>query len=435
VIYADLAADSPSSAALLRAHRLLLERPILVRTRQPDEYAQVARQLDLLESWHRERTGWPIYHDVHGGIIRLLRRPSLAPIGIWEPWRSEVVLSSPRDYACLVYLLWYARSPFVLARGSVRQVLLSDLSASLAQRSAVEQAEGDGFDFTRRRTDYHSLRRALRALEDLGAVNVVDEADDGPNGVAEALIEFTPVVEALIVELDLRRVNQTVGDAAGEESPRILHDAGRTPAAQRVWRDLLLGPVLLHSDDPEAFAIVWSRAQSIEEEAQRVFGYNLELTPVYARFIRPAGATIDHAATLVFQQQRGLDHAGLLLCSALRAAVSRGSIAGSDAEGCVLVERAALLAVFEQVVADNRDAWGTSLSELRPQTLLARVCARLRTLGMLRGPSEDGDVVLLPTAAHYHAAYPRRRESASAEESAEEQLVLELGLDRERGAE
>lgn len=125
--------------------------------------------------------------DDRAGLLRLRRRPSLAPVGTWEPGKSEIGFTSPRDYAGLVYLLWYARSPMVLARGGVHQALFGDLSANLARRSAPRDPSADEppdapaasrgvepFDFARRRADYDSLRRA-KALEDLGAVNVLDE--------------------------------------------------------------------------------------------------------------------------------------------------------------------------------------------------------------------------------------------------------------------
>ena len=151
---------------LRQAHRLLLERPVLTRARNPEEYRLVARQLDALAYWHQEHTGWPIYANEHAGVIRLRRRPSLIPSGAWEPWKSDVELSSPRDYACLVYLLWYARGPLVQARGTGRQALLSDVRNYLAQRSQVASEDpaepgvaGEPFDFVRRPSVHDDLPR------------------------------------------------------------------------------------------------------------------------------------------------------------------------------------------------------------------------------------------------------------------------------------
>ncbi|HVC34731.1 MAG TPA: DUF2398 family protein [Chloroflexota bacterium] len=302
------------SADLAKAHRLLLERPVLRRVQHRDEYILVARHVDVLEGWHRERTGWPVYYNERAGIIRLRRRPSLVPSGIWEPWKADVVLSSPRDYACLVYLLWYARSPIVLGRGGIRQALLSELSTHLAQRSALrDDARGEEdervvepFDFGKRRADYHSLRRALKALEDLGAVCIVDEVTPRPGAgdEGEALIEFTEVVEALIVELDPRAI-AAVGagrpDPLGLEVPVL--DEAANPPLRRAWRALLLGPVLLRRDDPPAFQALVGQRRAVEDEADQIFRLRVGAHAVLRasgapewRFSRPRAAGAQSSA-------------------------------------------------------------------------------------------------------------------------------------------
>src|SRR5262249_30725010 len=142
--------------------------------------------------------------------------------------------------------------------GGIRQVLLSDLSTHVAQRSALldeASAEGDRvepFDFAKRRADYYSLRRALKALEDLGAVTILDEAQSAPGteGIGEALVEFTEVVEALIVEMDPRMIaalDSGRPDPLSHVAP-VLDEAASVPL-RRAWRNLLLGPVFLLRDD------------------------------------------------------------------------------------------------------------------------------------------------------------------------------------------
>lgn len=442
----SLVPESPSqeriTPALARAHRLILERPLLLRAREPDDYALVARHVDALETWHRAHTGWPIHYNELAGLLRLRRRPSLAPIGTWEPWKSDLVFTSPRDYACLVYLLWYARSPMVLARGGVRQVLLSDLSANLARRSALrdpspdeptgasaDASEVEPFDFARRRADYYSLRRALKALEDLGAVNVLDEAEAGPDGVGEALIEFTDAVEALVVELDLRAVRALDAAPPFAREASIL-DLARGNPLERAWRTLLLGPLLLRRDDPAAFEALRARRDAIEEEAERVFGLVFDLSSGYARLVRPAGVP-DAGAPLLFHQQRGLDHTGLLLCSAVRERVERGELPAPDEDGCLVFGGETLATIFDRVAEENRAFWGSNLAELKPRTLFGRVCARLRTLGLLRGPDQEGRVLLLPVAGYVEAAYPQKGSADSpgrgeAEEDRDDQLSMEL---------
>ncbi|HUX88046.1 MAG TPA: DUF2398 family protein [Chloroflexota bacterium] len=436
------------TVALARAHRFLLERPIVRRNQHADEYAVVARHVDSLETWHREHTGWPIHYNERAGIIRLRRRPALVPSGIWEPWKSDVVFTSPRDYACLVYLLWYARSPMLLGRGGVRQVLLSDLSNNLAQRSALRDdpddpdgGAGEPYDFAKRRSDYYSLRRALKALEDLGAVLILDEANPGPNAdePGEALIEFTEVVESLIVDLDLRLVeaaNLSRPDPFSLDAPKL--DEETISPWRRVWRALLLGPVLLRRDDPVAFHALHQQRHVVEAEVEQLFGYVVELTPRYARLIRPTGVSFDRVPPVLNFQQRGLVQAGLLLCSAIRDRVAAGELPSPDHDGCLIVDQSTLLELFRQVCLAHQRRWGSGLAELRPDTIFTRVCDVLRTAGLLRGPNLAGHVLVLPTAAIYRAGYAQTpqpngtpRSAASSEDPVAEQLGFRLdGNDR-----
>lgn len=408
--------------ALARAHQLLLDYPVLVRAREREEYVLVARHIELLERWHREHTGWPIYHDERAGVIRLRRRPSVLPSGVFEPWRSDVVLASPRDYACLAYLLWYARSPLALARGTVRQVLLSDLRDHLAQRSGLREAretEEDStrgavepFDFTRRRADNHSLWRALRALEDLGAVRILDEATTGDESDREALIEFTGVVESLIAELDLGAVLAAGAlrpDARSLDVP-ILDSERQTPL-RRAWRTLLLGPALFRYDDPAAFHAVRSNRRLVEDDVVGLFGLALELSTHYARLVRPSGTPALRTPSVLNHQQRGIVQAGLLLCAALRDEAAAGQLDEPDENGCLTISRAKVAEIFGQVYEADRSRWGSGLADLRAETILARALAVLRTAGLVRGPDAFGDVLVLPTAALYHAEYVQRDDS------------------------
>jgi len=416
--------------ALRHAHRLLLERTVLTRTRNAEEYRLVARQVDALAYWHQEHTGWPIYANEHAGVIRLRRRFGVVPSGAWEPWRSEVEFSSPRDYACLVYLLWYARGPLVLARGTVRQALLSELQNHLAQRSQLASEAnagleliGEPFDFVRRRSDYYSLRRAIKALQQLGAANILDEVTlpgttEG-EGV-EALIEFTDVVEALIVELNPRLVQLAAErrpDAFSLDAPAVAEE-NLTPLT-RAWRALLLGPLLLPRDDPAAYAALVRHQHLVEPEIERSFGYAMDLTPHYARLVRPGGTALDHTPALLNHQQRGIVQAALLLCAELRQRVAAAELSRPESDGCLFLTREDLLKVFRDVCAVHQPAWGSDLAGRKPENILDHVCDVLRVAGFLRGPNASNALLVLPTAALYRVEYPEAPRKPEAAESAQ----------------
>lgn len=405
---------------LERAHRLLLEYPDLVADRQEKECRLVESLRDELERWHREHTGWFIYWGELGGVIRLRRRPALAPVGVWEPW--DVGLSSPRDYACLVYLLWYARSPDMLAKVPSRQALFSEVVTYITDQADRLPGGLPPFDFGSRREDYQNLRNALRALRDLGAVVFCETEGANDEGeFTQALLEFTDVVESLVVELNPQGVDRFLEnrpDPYGLDLP-VLDET--VPVPERVWRHLLLGPVFLRHDDPEAFDWLRRRRGEIGEEASRNFGYELETNRYYARFVRSEGSLWRGTSPLL-SARRALMQAGLLLCSELRKAVRAGQWPAPDEDGCIVVDRARLETLFEQVYELYHEEWG-SLGKRKPRWFFDSrdgLYPLLRQVGFLRGPDRAGRVLVLPTAGLYAVEY---EQAESAPEEAPEEAA------------
>jgi hypothetical protein len=122
----------------------------------------------------------------------------------------------------------------------------------------------------------------------------------GERDSSEALIEFTDVVEALIVELNLDAVRALrEGRPDSRELDVPVLDAASSPPLRRAWRTLLLGPILLRRDDPAAFEVARRQRATIEAEAEDLFGFVLDLTPTYARFVRPSGTFPGRIAKVV----------------------------------------------------------------------------------------------------------------------------------------
>jgi len=424
-----------------RAHHQLLHDTVIARARDPEGYRLVRRAAALLMGWHERHTGWALYMGEQ--TVRLLRRPSAVPHGTWDPWRS-VTFQSPRDYACLIWILWYARSPLVLGSGVYRQFLLSRLAGSLVEQSARHsQDDVLPLNFVRSRSDRGSLVRALRALEELGALRMVDGSPDAwvsAEEEADSLFEFTEVVTALIVALDSAHLAAlaAVGEVSRTlERPPLTSGQSATPSAQddalrRAWRALLLGPVLLRRDDPAAFTAVRRAHEVVDDEAQQTFGFNLELTPTYARLVRQSGSGHEGAPGLLNPQRRGLDQAALVLCAAVRDAVAGGQAPAPDGDGCLALSWQETLAVFTSVCTAYQDAWGKEIAqETDYDALLRRVCGVLHQAGLARGPDVAGTILFLPTAACYAISYtesPQRATRTDMTSAATQPLAIQEAL-------
>ncbi len=349
--------------------------------------------------WHQRRTGWTILARDH--TLRLVRAAGVLPMGVLHP-----ELSAPRDVACLAWALAFAHHPQVAGRGIGRQFLLTEAATAIAEASRETAAP---LDFTRR-ADAHSLRRALRALVDLGLLRAVDGSDDAwldGDGPGDALYEFSDAATTFLAGLD-RQAFDAVRQHTRETAPSTpghLAALPDLPPLMRAWRALLGAPVFVRYDDREAFVALWEARRQVALDIEQMGDDLLDITPSYARLVRPSG--VSDPGDLRLSLRRALDHAILCFCSHLRAAVTSGALGPPDADSdCVFATRAELAQVFDETVAADSRFWGRQLQArtTRPD-LFEEVCAAMRRLGLLRGPDQTGAAVLLPTAAAYAVSY------------------------------
>jgi uncharacterized protein (TIGR02678 family) len=382
-----------------RAHMALVRHAVLEPSLDPEGYRLVCRHLGTLRAWHQHRTGWRIL--ARGHTVRLVRAGSILPMGVLHP-----ELTTPRDVACLVWALAFAHHPQVAGRGAGCQFLLTEVASAVAEASRETAAP---LDFTRR-ADAQSLRRALRALVDLGLLRAVDGSDEAwldGDGPADALYEFTDAATTFLAGLE-RQAFDAVQEHAHDPAPSmpgrlaVLADA---PPLMRAWRALLGSPVFVRYDDPEAFAALWHARRQVALDIEQMGDDLLDITPVYARVVRPSGASASADPRL--SPRRALDHAVLCFCSHLRMAVASGELGPPDPDSdCIFTTRAALMRAFDDTVAAESRFWGRQLqARARHAELFPEVCAAMRRLGLLRGPDQTGAAVVLPTAGVYSVTY------------------------------
>ena len=66
-----------------------------------------------------------------------------------------------------------------------------------------------------------------------------------------------------------------------------------------------------------------------------------------------------------------------------------------------------MTALFYKVRDRYSDNWGTEARSKSSRSLLNDVYRKMRQAGLLRGPDEHGNVMILPTAARYNASYDK----------------------------
>jgi len=391
------------TADVLKAHVALLEKEVIL-ARQGDLFRLVQHHYHRLQSWHDAHTGWRIQRS--STVIRLMRHLSATTPGyLYER------LKDPKDFACLTWILWYAESRQLTGRGNEQQFLLSQLAEQIQEQSA-QGAEGDAALDFRRPADRYSIQRALQYLGDLGGLQLVDGqtrewVEQSAN--ADALYEFTDVARSLVAALHPHMIEIAVphlSDPATTLQSTLLPTlAAGTPPLIRAWRALLLGPALFKFDDPIAFSTLLTHAEAIANELLETLGWLLDIHRDYACVVRASGMSSGPVSTLTPYGTN--DQITMLLCHAIRQQVESGAWSPPDSNGCLHVTNEDMAALLYSVRERYGDNWGNEARSKGARSLLNDVYKKMRQVGLLRGPDESGNLLVLPTAARYAASYDK----------------------------
>jgi hypothetical protein len=421
------------TAELMKAHVALMEREVIL-SKDIDLFRLINRHYYTLQSWHDQNTGWRIQRSAT--VMRLVRQLSTTTPGyVYDRLRE------PRDFACLTWILWYAENRQLSGRGNEQQFLLSQLAEQIQEQSLSGINNAAAFDF-RRPADRYSIQRALQYLEGMGGLQLVDGQTKEwveQSADADVLYEFTDVIRSLISAFNpqlLATVAAYLNNEGGALQPIRLQEiigdifpvAGIRPL-MRAWRALLLGPILLRYDDPEAFAELVAHADEIANELLETFGWLLDVKRDYACVVRASGMSTGPVTGLTPFGTN--DQMALLMCTTIREQVTSGAWPRPDTYGCLHVTAEDMNDIFYTLRERYGENWGNEARGKGSRSLLNDVYKKMRQVGLLRGPDDAGNVLILPTAARYNAAYEKAgQEAKPAGKSKIKSMTLALpGLD------
>ena len=425
------------TAELTKAHTALMER-VVIHSKQVDLFRLVNRHYYTLQSWHDQNTGWRIQRGAT--IIRLVRQLSaITPGYVYDRLRE------PRDYACLTWILSFAENRQLSGRGNEQQFLLSQLAEQIQEQSRAEDDGETTFDF-RRQSDRYNIQRALHYLEDMGGVQLVDgqtkEWVEQPAN-ADVLYEFTDVIRSLVSAFNpqlLAMVATRLNNEGKTLQPTLLQNMGEGHVSDlfpgmaikplmRAWRTLLLGPILLRYDDPEAFAELLAHADEVAGELLETFGWLLDVKRDYACIVRSSGMSSGPVTGLT--PFGASDQMTVLMCTAIREQVTGGAWPMPDSYGCVRVTTEDMNALFYTLRERYGENWGNEARAKGSRSLLNDVYKKMRQVGLLRGPDGAGNMLILPAAARFSATYEKTgQEQKPAGKSKAKSMTLTLpGLD------
>ncbi len=390
------------SSDLTRAHVALMEREVLLPNKQLELFRLVNRHYRTLQTWHDQYTGWRIQRG--STVIRLVRHLSTATPGyLYER------LKDPKDFACLTWALWFAENRQLAGRGNDQQFLLSQLAEQIQEQSTQGTDSEKQFDF-RKQADRYNIQRALQYLEDMGGIQLVDGqtrewVEQTPD--ADVLYEFTDVTHSLVTALNpetLATVSARLNDTTASLEPILLPGAAHiTPDLIRAWRAILIGPALFRHDDPVAFAALKEHADEVANELLETFGWLLDIHRDYACIVRASGTATGPVTSL--SMVGASDHIAMMLSVAIISKFDTVTWPAPDRYGCLHVTTGDLEELFYSVRERYGENWGTEARGKSSRSLLNDVYKKMRQVGLLRGPDEAGNVLVLPTAARYAVSY------------------------------
>lgn len=387
------------SADLVRAHIALLDYEII----QPSHplFALVSYHAPSLQQWHSERTGWRI--ENRSGMFQLLRSPALLPTHF-----GKYRLADPADFACLAWTLSYAAWCQLSSYRAEQQFLLTHLAKYILEQES-DSEEGEAIDLNRK-TDRQSLMRALKYLEKIGALQLIEgQREEWVEHQQEMLYNFTPLATTLIVSLDAEAATDIEARLSQEKPllPALLSSAHALTPLTRAWRSLLLGPIYLRYDDPEGFQALSRQAEIVAQIIADTFGWQLEMNHDYACIVRSTGSSQDSSPLLYFGSAQ--DQMIVLLCQALRAEVEAGRLFPSDS-GCIKLSKADLEDLFASTIRPRYGSnWGKEARETSISTLIDEISVKMRQIGLLRGPDAESEMLVSPLAAHFEPSYAARQ--------------------------
>ena len=377
---------------LQQAARILMENRWVTRRDMPEEYLSIRRLERPLRQFFRDRCGWPLL--VTAQFYKLEKIPA-RPRG----FMGLSAMQSQEDYVLLSCVL-----AFLEECETGGQFLLGDLAEAL-----LSYYPEDAFTKKLSWEDYgwrKSLIRVLKLLAEEGMINIVDDESEGfvsggiKDGVAagEALYEVTALSRYFLRNFpkELQQYNRLAELMEAEFFTESTEEAQAARLRrQRLYRELLLSPVLYKGEDPLDFLYLRNRRERIRNDLEDWLGLHYEL-------YQNAALAVSHEQNAWFRdifpvRFRGIHDIMLHLSHYLRQlpeeALDHDLTAGEWKQH--------LQALTEAV----KSGWTKEYREMSQKRLSEELLAEMEDWGMAE-VQEDGSIRLLSAIFRLEGAYP-----------------------------
>ena len=387
---------------LRQAAQILMENRWVTRRDMPEEYLSIRRLERPLRQFFRDRCGWPLL--VTAQFYKLEKIPAQA-----QSFMGLAPMQSREDYVLLACVL-----AFLEEYETGGQFLLGELAEAL-----LSYYPEDAFTSKLNWEDYSwrkALIRVLKFLAEEKIINIVDDESEGfvsaglKDGVmgGEALYEVTSLsryfLRSFPKELQYYSSLQELAEADFFTENTEEAQAARQ-RRQRLYRSLLLTPVLYKGEDPLDFLYLRNRRERFINDLSDYLGLHYEL-------YQNAALAVSHEQNTWFRDVfpakfRGLHDIMLHLSHYLRQ-LPKETLAHPFSQEEWLEHLAALAEA-------TRSGWTKEYREMKQERLSRELLAEMQAWGMAR-VGADGSVTLLSAAFRHEGAYPKKYGKKEAEE-------------------
>jgi uncharacterized protein (TIGR02678 family) len=379
--------DVARSADFRLCAEALIDRPIVTAADDRALLEKIRRHQPALQAAFGRVTGWRV--QAHPEFARLVKTPARAEASQRLAWAKGKL-----DYALLAWVLWYGEH----TQG--RKFTVSQIAEEIKLRSAAADDPGLDWDSHAQRL---AARRVFRGLEEMGVLRLQDGSVDewaDRNGKRDALYAWGAAAWRIHVGIPAAELERL---AEGHPAPVSPAPAQGTDEI-RLYRTLLLNPALFRRDDPAAFRLLTSQESRarIVQNLKHLTNWELEVTPEYARVLRPARS--DDAVQTPIPVTSGLAHAILCFCGMLRERQAAGRLVSAGNE-CFLIDESRVWQDVDELQKRFGVKWGKTMREQKVDSLANDVVDEMKAWGLMRDTEVPGQYLVLPTAARLAAHY------------------------------
>lgn len=382
-----IASDVARSADFRLCAEALIDRPIVTAADDRALLEKIRRHQPALQAAFGRVTGWRV--QAHPEFARLVKTPARAEASQRLAWAKGKL-----DYALLAWVLWYGEH----THG--RKFTVSQIAEEIKLRSAAADDAGLDWDSHAQRL---AARRVFRGLEEMGVLRLQDGSVDewaDRNGKRDALYAWGAAAWRIHVGIPAAELERLAEGHPAPVSPAPPQGTDEI----RLYRTLLLNPALFRRDDPAAFRLLSSQESRarIVQNLKQLTSWELEVTPEYARVLRPARS--DDALQTPIPVTSGLAHAVLCFCGTLRERQAAGRLVSAGGE-CFLVDESRVWQDVDDLQKRFGAKWGKTMREQKVDSLADDIVDEMKAWGLMRDTDVPGQYLVLPTAARLAAHY------------------------------